>query len=84
MVARDPRVQLRADARWHRSQAEQLAKELDKMTPDHAAAIGEKAVRQYGGFTSTTTPTLQLAEEIEAYLENGLDLVEDQHQHELF
>lgn len=60
------RRQLASDAKWHRSEAERLARELADMTPAHQDAIGTAAVQRMHVDHDTN---LQLAEELEAYLE---------------
>lgn len=62
------RKQLAADARWHRSEADRLASELTAMSPEHAAAIGDTAVRRMQVDHETN---LQLAQELEAYLKGS-------------
>lgn len=57
--------QIQRDAAWYRGEHERVDRELAAMTPEHAAAIGEAAVRRMHADHETF---LQLAEEHEAHL----------------
>ena len=55
-------AELRADVTWWRAEYERLGRELELMTPGHAAAIGPTAVRRVHVAHETA---LQLAQEAE-------------------
>lgn len=57
--------QIQRDAAWYRGEHQRVDRELAAMTPEHAAAIGEAAVRRLHADHETF---LLLAEEHEAHL----------------
>ncbi len=67
--------QLLAEARWYRAEYARTTRELERMTPGHADAIGPAAVRRLHADHETF---LQLAEEIEAYLRERYPELVDQ------
>jgi hypothetical protein len=75
-VAADGGLTLKAEAAWWRAEHNRLGRELEHMTPGHAAAIGPAAVRRMQVDHETA---LQLAREAEQRLAMlHPELVDDQ------